>query len=1216
MSGSLLIPCDVSAKVIQQPTNVSSLAGQPFADDAVLEPGVHLHWALPDALTRATIENPDANNQALFPGVPDLWLVVRFNPLPAGANTRSWTAWVVDSQAQTATPLANWHPPAAAPATILTQAGLLAPADALGHPGWGSLAQNASYDVANAAYYPAARNRFGFYDPTPLAAGDTVSYAVVGWYSTSAHDPLTMAADRVALLEKWKLSWDFAKTVGTPILAAGAVAQVAGTFKITSTAAPAPDVARVQQVKRTAVVSDPAPLMRKVTAVKDSFVFSAEAVGAAGILQALEEAAAPASIVCHGSVVGVTGSSTSGAGLIPGSQITLHPSIKRALAAVTNTTAADRQLDFTEMMLQNLDSQTGTTAGVLDLPGAAQALSFQSAPSRSSYFATMSISAGSPFGRVGLFAAAGGNWPAISGRSAALSARKQGPGPTPNQPQRIDEATWASQLLAALQKTVADAGASKAVDPRFIYVTDSRSAAQPVSLGITPDGTGPENAGWWLDTADANALAVLYTNTAGASVEFPSASALHEVPGPRWYRPWSPQIVLTGAGRSYRFGYDGRFEASNQLACRTSGNTVASITVNGSSPLKGGKILGNVAPFKAAGLPAETLSLVEEAALLDAGNAPLLALQPKAASKAQCGASLLAFYATRDRNAPADIQMAASALTFQGRQPSPVAITPHQDPFDPLFLDAKYTYSAQPIEGWQLQEDFVELTRGPHPPPSDPHGQQFAERTRVTSSVADVLKKALVTNRSTDMHGALIRTQKPPQGVSADQMDALNVVSAPLVHFDDMLFAAGRRLRCGELHMDQLALVDVFGIRRVYPSPQDKSAAPANLVLTPRLPSWSRLNFRLRSAADPSQDASRTALPVCGFLVPDYLDHTLNVFDSSGAAIGQIACDHPGPVGPDTANLAVSFKPYPWITFSGDPTSAIADPTVRSFVQALIQHGAGAVTTVQNGPSWVETGLTALLRVIDTIRGTLDPLAKTQDRRVKLVGDPIAIFHVAVSIDCVVETDAAALAQSPTPVAAPPALPAVPVRIGDLTRPDDAVLGIFDPANGKFAPVSPDAASSAILSALTIPNLTNQPVKMPVTHPFIEAQKNTVTPNAAPLDLVILADVRGGYYATCGVLPRKKITMPKEYIQPALDNIEPVFRVGPLATLETNRGLEPVMTSPQIETLGGTFVHAVQGANQTTSYPADPVPPAMPLADLPAGTITLDGGFIRMAPPS
>src|SRR5262249_35095281 len=125
---------------------------QPFQTGAPLEPGVHLHWALPDGLTRGVCPGSPGDPEIEFPAVPDRWLVVRFNPppsataapatgpvlpsppmagivaapiTPGAASTvgfnfghgllafglRNYSAWIVDSYAETVTPLDAWSPP-------------------------------------------------------------------------------------------------------------------------------------------------------------------------------------------------------------------------------------------------------------------------------------------------------------------------------------------------------------------------------------------------------------------------------------------------------------------------------------------------------------------------------------------------------------------------------------------------------------------------------------------------------------------------------------------------------------------------------------------------------------------------------------------------------------------------------------------------------------------------------------------------------------------------------------------------------------------------------------------------------------------------------------------------------------------------------------------------------------------------------------------------
>src|SRR5262249_2386765 len=67
------------------------LLAVPFQNQNLyLPPGVHLHWALPDALT----EGAQGAGSTVFPNVPDRWLVIRSI---AGTSRRVQRAWVVES---------------------------------------------------------------------------------------------------------------------------------------------------------------------------------------------------------------------------------------------------------------------------------------------------------------------------------------------------------------------------------------------------------------------------------------------------------------------------------------------------------------------------------------------------------------------------------------------------------------------------------------------------------------------------------------------------------------------------------------------------------------------------------------------------------------------------------------------------------------------------------------------------------------------------------------------------------------------------------------------------------------------------------------------------------------------------------------------------------------------------------------------------------------
>lgn len=110
---SLLVPMAMDAWIVNKSTlnnevlawyyadydklnSFESPIPQPFDTQSHSAPqhGVHLHWALPDALTHSIQQ---ANGSFNFPFVPNRWLVVRFNTTD---NQWGMKAWVVQSDYQ------------------------------------------------------------------------------------------------------------------------------------------------------------------------------------------------------------------------------------------------------------------------------------------------------------------------------------------------------------------------------------------------------------------------------------------------------------------------------------------------------------------------------------------------------------------------------------------------------------------------------------------------------------------------------------------------------------------------------------------------------------------------------------------------------------------------------------------------------------------------------------------------------------------------------------------------------------------------------------------------------------------------------------------------------------------------------------------------------------------------------------------------------------
>jgi hypothetical protein len=192
-----------------------SIVSDPFEGETRPMPGIHLHWALPDALTRSQI---DSRNGTVTRPAPNRFLVVR---LRAGAP--SLEAWVVESDYLWSNNRKDTVARERDPRNALSRAVPLKPE--FGKPTfayqgrvfpwatWEEKHPNPSPDQHTAlgygtetyaAAYPNCRNVFGFFDPLVEAAPDglamekqSLSYLVIGWHSDATCDPIRRESDRI-----------------------------------------------------------------------------------------------------------------------------------------------------------------------------------------------------------------------------------------------------------------------------------------------------------------------------------------------------------------------------------------------------------------------------------------------------------------------------------------------------------------------------------------------------------------------------------------------------------------------------------------------------------------------------------------------------------------------------------------------------------------------------------------------------------------------------------------------------------------------------------------------------------------------------------------------------------------------------------------------------------------------------------------------------------
>ncbi|MEU7576636.1 hypothetical protein AB0B50_03405 [Streptomyces sp. NPDC041068] len=195
----LLVPVDVQALVVHEgveearadvalrlfdglardPSAPGPYAPDPFTPAAPLPPGVHLHWALPDALTHAVADGPGA--EPVWPALPDRWVVVRLDH--STGTPRTLQAWALEAEKGGSAELDGWRPGGArAYRTPLLRPDQLT-AVCGGDPAW-------------AASYDNVAERFAHHDDwstVPAQHRTALAYVVVGWYSRPELDPLAAA---------------------------------------------------------------------------------------------------------------------------------------------------------------------------------------------------------------------------------------------------------------------------------------------------------------------------------------------------------------------------------------------------------------------------------------------------------------------------------------------------------------------------------------------------------------------------------------------------------------------------------------------------------------------------------------------------------------------------------------------------------------------------------------------------------------------------------------------------------------------------------------------------------------------------------------------------------------------------------------------------------------------------------------------------------------
>jgi hypothetical protein len=340
------------------------------------------------------------------------------------------------------------------------------------------------------------------------------------------------------------------------------------------------------------------------------------------------------------------------------------------------------------------------------------------------------------------------------------------------------------------------------------------------------------------------------------------------------------------------------------------------------------------------------------------------------------------------------------------------------------------------------------------------------------------------------------------------------------------------------------------------------------MLRPPRLSAPARVRLRLVGSAGrgptdavdavvDEADPGGMVNPVAGFLLPDHVDESLEVFDVAGTALGELLVTGQG--GPGGGGVVWEPAPGRPVPVDAPPAAGLAaeQASLAALAAGMVEADAAARAGGALPPG-AESALSALLRAVDTTLWTVDTVAGAGSAEVAaIVGRPVAVVRAVLELDVADDLDLltldgagrAARAAAYADLAQAP----VTVRLGEMTRPDDGLLAWFlddDFTHARLVDrVVADLAREAgrgkghLVEWGRTP--TDPPVD-PITHPYVVADDEIELRLGVPRMVTLLMSPGAAVHVTSGVTPRTATRLQRAWFAAGLDALVPSIRVGPV----------------------------------------------------------------------
>jgi len=349
-------------------------------------------------------------------------------------------------------------------------------------------------------------------------------------------------------------------------------------------------------------------------------------------------------------------------------------------------------------------------------------------------------------------------------------------------------------------------------------------------------------------------------------------------------------------------------------------------------------------------------------------------------------------------------------------------------------------------------------------------------------------------------------------------------------------------LRAGHLQFTRLWITDTFGqVKKVIDS-DDRGRVERDgmmhiaenlnvlnreqlVTLSPRIIQPTRLSFRWCAAnTDKLEESSSdpSTSPVCGWILPDYLDQSLDIYEATGEKCGSLKMTTVG------AKVQLQWHTPPGIAATANPAERITNRYLLNFVKGLLDFRDN-----ENQPAGGE----ALRHLFDLCTGTalfLDASTAQQSPGIAgLMGQPVALVRASLKLELLglpaqPQNNEHTITEEIKKQ--PPGLSnlSFPVALGDSRNSKDGMIGYFiDKSDKGFA---------AMHIAFGM--------KRPPSN-YFNTNDIMLTFSEVATGVTILMDPRGGVQADAGLLPSNLITLPPVHTEQGLKHMELDMMVAP-----------------------------------------------------------------------